>query len=263
MTSAKRFLLLSHHAASRALLGRRGLGLVLLTALPVGLAWLQVRYDENVDLENFAATMLMFVFQFALPFAGLFLGVAALGDEIDGRTLTYLFTRPMARPAIFLARFSGLSAAFLLLLVPLIFLASLVFSSRVPIAPAEAAATAGIAALGFLAYAAIFATLRVLVRRALFLGFILGFVVEGFVSKLPGAGVARWSVWHHLALLETRIFAPAALRRGELEELLRGIEDTETVSGSLTVLLAVLLVSLAAGVWLVRVRETRLANTNA
>lgn len=261
MSGIRRFLLLARHAAARALRGKRGLGLVLLAAMPVGIAWLQVRYVERVDLVSFVATVLMFVFQFALPFAGLFLGVAALGDEIEGRTITYLFTRPLPRPGVFLARYAGLSAAFVMFLVPLLLLTALVFSSRVEVTPREAAATAGIAALGFLAYAALFATLRVLMRRALFIGFILGFVVEGFVSKLPGASVARWSIWHHVALLESRIFQPSVLRRGALAELLKGVEDQETVAGSLIALGAVLAVSLAVGAWLVRVRETRLSNT--
>jgi hypothetical protein len=260
LSLSRNFLLLWLHAGGRAFAGRRGIVLGLLVALPVLIAWLQVKNDPHVGTTDFVGIMLMFVFQFVVPLGGLFLGVAALGDEIEGRTLTYLFTRPQPRPLVFLARYLGLAVAFALLLVGAVAITSFVYASRVPLTARQAAGTAGVAALGFVVYAALFAALRVFVQRALFVGFVLGFIFEGGVSKLPDSGISRCSVWHHLALLETRLFGGRVAASGDLRDVLGGIAADETAGGSLAVLGSVLLLSLAAAAWRVRSQETRLAN---
>lgn len=259
--TARSFLLLWGNATSRALLGRRGLLLILLAALPVVLAWIQVEHDTRLSPTKFVAVTLMFVFQFVVPLAGLFLGVAVLGDEIEGRTLTYLFTRPHGRSYVFLARYLGAVTAFAPLLAATVTLMAYLFGSHVNVTARDAVATAGIAVAGFLVYAAFFATMRLFLPRALFAGFILGFILEGGISKLPESGISRWSVWHHLALLETRLFE-GRLASTHLRKLLQGIAPDETVGGSLAVLAAVLVVSLATGLWRVRAQETRLANAS-
>jgi hypothetical protein len=261
VTHAKAFLLLWRHAAARALLGRRGIGLLLLAVLPAGLAWLLVTYDARVSTNSFVATMLILAFQFVLPFAGIFLGVAVMGDEIEGRTITYLFTRPMSRPLVFLARYLGHGAAFSAFLFATLALTALVFRTRVALPVREAAASAGLGVLGFLVYAAFFAALRTVVRRALFVGFILAFILEGFVSKLPRSGISGCSVWHHLALLQMRLF-PASVGSGEIGDLTAGIGPEETVASSLWVLGSILVASLVAGALNVQARETRLANAS-
>jgi ABC-type transport system involved in multi-copper enzyme maturation permease subunit len=255
---ARSALLLAGHAASRALLGRRGLALVLLALLPAGVAWLRVAHDSPVGVAEYPTVMLMLVYQFVAPFAALFLGVAVLGDEIEGRTVTYLFSRPVPRPLVYVARYAGQVATFSVLLAAALALMALVFRTRVPIDSGDAALSACVAVLGFAVYAAFFAALRVFLRRALFVGFLLAFILEGFISKLPRSGVSSWSVWHHMAVLETGIFGRGFDTSGALT---RGVGDDETVVRSLVILGAVLLASLAAGAWAVRARETRLANT--
>jgi hypothetical protein len=259
---ARNFLLLWGHAASRVLLGRRGILLILLAALPAVLAWIQVENDSRVGVTDFVGVTLMFVFQFVVPLAGLFLGVAVLGDEIEGRTLTYLFTRPHPRPLVFLARYFGAVTAFAPLLAATVAAVAYLYGTRVDITARDAVATAGIAVAGFLVYAAIFAALRLFLQRALFAGFILGFIFEGGVSKLPDSGISRCSVWHHLALLEMRLFEGRPDVSGDLGELLRGISPEETAGGSLGVLCTLFAAGLAAGVLRIRSQETRLANAS-
>ena len=256
------FLLLWRHAGGRVFLGKRGLVLVLLAALPILLAWIQVHHDRHVNVTAFFGVILMFVFQFIVPLAGLFLGVSVLGDEIEGRTLTYLFTRPQSRATVFLARYAGVATVFALLLLGAVAATAFVYSTKVPITATQAAETAAVAALGFLVYAALFAALRVFVQRALFIGFILGFIFEGIVSKIPHSGISRCSIWHHLALLELRVLEGRVSGDGDVGELLGGIAPDETVTGSLVILGSILVLSLAAGAWRVWSQETRLANAS-
>ncbi len=254
------FLLLWRHAIRRAFGGRRGVVLLLLAALPVVIAWIQVEHDPHVSTTSFVATMLMFVFQIIVPLVGLFAGVAVLGDEIEGRTLTYLFTRPHPRPLVYLARYMGLATAFALLLLGTISATAYLYASRVPITGKDVAATAGIGVLGFLAYAAFFAALRVFIQRALFVGFLLTFIFEGFVSKIPHSGISRCFVWHHLAVLEMRLFEGRVSAAGDLGDILGGLAPDETAAGSVAVLASILVASLAAAAVRIRAQETRLAN---
>ncbi|HEX5138404.1 MAG TPA: ABC transporter permease [Planctomycetota bacterium] len=255
------FLLLWGHAASRALRGRRGLALLFLAALPVVLAWIQVQHGRHLSETAFVAVTLMFVFQFVVPVAGLFLGVAVLGDEIEGRTITYLFTRPIPRPLVFLASYLGAVSAFAPLLAIAVGAMAHIFGTRVPVTGRDAVASAGIAVAGFVVYTAIFATLRLYFQRALFIGFIFGFIVEGAISKLPESGISSWSVWHHLALLEVRLF-DGRLPGQHLRHLLQSIAPDETVAGSVAVLATVLAVALVIGMLQIRAQETRLANAS-
>lgn len=259
---ARSFFLLWMHAASRALVGRRGLTLVILAALPVLLSWIQVENDRHLSVAGFVGVTLMFLFQFVVTLAGLFLGVSVLGDEIEGRTLTYLFTRPLPRPLVFLARYLGVATAFAPLLAATVALMAYLYGAHVDLTPRDAVVTAGIAIGGFLVYAAIFATLRLFMQRALFAGFILGFIFEGAISKLPDTGISRCSVWHHLALLETRHFQGRFHVHGDFAEVLSGIAAEETAGGSLAVLAVVLGISLGLGLLRVQTQETRLANAS-
>jgi len=136
----RNFLRLSLHAGGRAFVGKRGLVLGLLSALPIALAWIQVENDPRVNETEFVGVMLL-VFQFVVPLAGLFFGVAVLGDEIEGRTLTYLFTRPHPRPLVFLARYFGLATAFGLLLLGTVAVTSYIYASKVPITARQVAGT--------------------------------------------------------------------------------------------------------------------------
>jgi len=259
--TARSFLLLWGHAASRALRGRRGVVLLFLAALPAVLAWIQVEHGRHLSETRFVAVTLMFVFQFVVPLAGLFLGVAVLGDEIEGRTVTYLFTRPVPRPLVFLASYLGAACAFAPLLAIAVGVMAHIFGSRTGVTSRDAVATAGIAVAGFVVYMAIFATLRLYFQRALFFGFIFGFIVEGAISKLPESGISSWSVWHHMTLLEVRLF-DGRLSGTHLTKLLQSIAPDETVGRSLAVLATVLAVALTIGMLQIRAQETRLANAS-
>jgi hypothetical protein len=255
----RNFLRLCVHAGARALQGKRGLVLLVICALPVVLSWIQTSHDPRVTMTKVLAMMLVSVFQIVLPLAGLFLGVAVLGDEIEGRTITYLFTRPQSRAVVFLARYAGVVAVSSCLLVAAAGVAVWLYEARAPVTGQQIAGTAGLAVLGFLVYAAFFAMLRLYVKRALFVGFILTFILEVAVSKLPDSGISRCTVWHHMALLESRLLG---VQPRDMRHLLGGVSPDETVATSLVILGAILVVSLALGALRVRSRETRLANAS-
>jgi len=129
-----------------------------------------------------------------------------------------------------------------------------VFRSAVPLDTVQVLGSVAIAVGGLLVYAAFFALLRALLRRALFIGFLITFITEVAISKMPVSGLSACSIWHHLALLELRLLDLQTTRIA----LFRGISPSETATTSLVVLGCILGVSLLAGIWIVQRREFRL-----
>ncbi|MHC4162981.1 MAG: hypothetical protein ACYSUM_12695, partial [Planctomycetota bacterium] len=97
MRMLRGYLLVSSNAFGRLLTEKRTLALLLLVALPVVFAFLQVTFERSVDLDTYVLTTLFVVLQLVVPLCALVVGVAVMGDEIESRCVTYLFTRPLPR----------------------------------------------------------------------------------------------------------------------------------------------------------------------
>jgi ABC-type transport system involved in multi-copper enzyme maturation permease subunit len=248
------YLLVFGNAFGRLLTEKRTLALLLLVALPVVFAFLQVTFERDVDLDKFILTMLFVMLQLVVPLCALVVGVAVMGDEIESRCVTYLFTRPVPRVVTYLGRLTGHAAAGGLLIAVSVMLVAYLLGSKVGLSGREAAASLGISVLGFLVYTALFAALRLVLRRALFVGFILAVIFEGWVSKLPVSGFANISVWHHLAVLHARLFE----ERWVGQVIPKSIGLDETAAHSLWALAIILAVSLAVGITLIQRREIRI-----
>ncbi len=245
-------LLVARQSFRRAFRGPRVLWLGLVTLLPLLLALLQSSHRRGGDFETFAVTTLFFTLQAIVPFLGLMLGVSIFGDEVEGRTLTYLFTRPLPRPVFYVGRLLGMGAAFAIVVGVTTWGATLIYGRNLDLAPSEVRGAVAAAVGGFVAYLAFFAALRVLFRRALFVGFILAFMFEGAISKLPQGNVGQISIWHQSALIFLR-----GMEHRELDpEAIESIGSEETAGEAWRVLVAVFLVSTAVGAWFIHRRET-------
>ena len=243
------------HAFFSLLFSRWMILLALVAFFPPLLSELIVLFGPKTPTLKQYLTMLgLPVLQLAVPFPALFLGVAVLGEEIDGRTLTYLFTRPLPRSVHYLGRLFGFVGAYGVILGVGVLGVAFVFRSAVPLDTVQVLGSVAIAVGGLLVYAAFFALLRALLRRALFIGFLITFITEVAISKMPVSGLSACSIWHHLALLELRLLDLQTTRIA----LFRGISPSETATTSLVVLGCILGVSLLAGIWIVQRREFRL-----
>jgi ABC-2 type transport system permease protein len=165
----------------RGLLGRRRtLLLILLVALPVGIALLVRISGGRPDADRILDTL---VVRTVMPLAALILGTAAIGSEIDDGTAVYLMIKPIARWRIALAKAvvaAGLTAA---LVVPAVVITGLLIGSRTD--TATSIIGYGVACLvGGSAYAVAFMTLSVFTSRALLVGLGYTLIWEGVLSGL-------------------------------------------------------------------------------
>jgi len=177
---------------------RRSLVMGFLVALPAVLALVyrivlasgvQARFLPPLDL--YALVVAMFWIRNVLPLAALFHATSLIADEVEGRTLTYLLTRPVARPAILAGKFAAYLATSLAVALPSVvvtffLLASARGWSGVGAAVPDLLRDLGVVVLALVAYGAVFSFLGVLLRRPVIPGLLFLFVWERLMAALPG-----------------------------------------------------------------------------
>jgi ABC-2 type transport system permease protein len=125
-----------------------------------------------------------------LPLAALFYATSLVADEVEGRTLTYLLTRPLTRPAIFAGKFAAYLATTLILALPACVVTFFLLLSSRGFASLGAAAgdlfrDLAVVTLTLLVYGAFFALAGVLLKRPVIPGLMFLYGWE-LLANLPG-----------------------------------------------------------------------------
>jgi hypothetical protein len=128
--------------------------------------------------------------RFIIPVLGVFYGTALIADEVDDKTITYLFTRPIQRSAVLLGKFLAYLVCTTLLVLPSVML---VFFLIVPTgggsigqAFPSLVADLGMLVAGLAAYGAVFALVGTRLKRPLVVGLVFAFGWEPAVLLFPG-----------------------------------------------------------------------------
>ena len=180
----------------RALWLRSTLLAVLAAALPVGLAALILWLSRESELGS--PPVLPFVWlmmvRAVVPLTALLIGAGVVAEEVDDRTITYLFVRPIPRPALLLGRWSA-AALILSVLLASSSVAVLLLLERAAVAHTQLGLPAGLwsrvvtaVVVGGLVYSALFAALGTWLRHPVIVGAGYVFAVEGLLGTLPGEG---------------------------------------------------------------------------
>lgn len=262
MNSLRALLIAGRHAARDALRGKRLVVLLGIAALPLLLLLLAPLNDAGeVEAETFHTALLMITFQLVVPFSALLLGVAVLGDEIEGRTVTYLFTRPVGRGTLYLGRLLGMGAAWSLVFALILGIGMHARPVEPKPLPADLWRPIAIGIGGFWAYFAAFALLRMLFKRALLTGMFYILIVDGFISKMADIGGVKLSLWHYMAQLHLATYEGERLRGFGF--VAKTMAPEETAAGSVMVLVGVAVVGAALGMWVTRAKEYPVAGAVA
>lgn len=127
--------------------------------------------------------------RFIIPILGVFYGTALVADEVDDKTITYLFTRPIPRGAVLVGKYFAYLACTVLLVLPSVVL---VYFLVVPVGGTIAGtftalvADLGTLAAGLIAYGALFAFVGARLKRPLVAGLVFAFGWEPGVLLFPG-----------------------------------------------------------------------------
>jgi len=226
----------------------------LLGLIPVAIAVI-VRIVMSGRAEDVVAVfneiLMVFYVTFDIVILSLFYGTSIVAEETEGRTLPYLITRPLSKPAIFLGKYAAYVILMIIMVWTSLFLSFFIMNGhrlRDPVLYLTFLRYAGALGLGILAYTAFFAFLGTFLKRAILVGLLFGFGWENVIQYFPGS-TQKFSLVHYMKSLMPR--RPSG---GPLSMLLFRLEPTEPAVAVLTlVLIAAAFLALAC--WLFRTKE--------
>jgi ABC-type transport system involved in multi-copper enzyme maturation permease subunit len=168
--------------------------------------------------------MWFFFVRFAIPVLGVFYGTSLIADEVEDKTITYLFSRPVPRSAVLFGKYLAYLVCTVFVVLPAVVLVWLLV---VPIGGSLGAGFGdllkdlGLLALGLMVYGAVFALVGAALKRPLLSGlvFVLGW--EPIAVVLPGY-LKRLSVAYYLQGLVPHAM-PANSPLSLIQELFREI----------------------------------------
>ena len=197
---------------------------------------------------------------FLIPIVAIFVGVSAIGEQIEDGTIVYPWTRPVRRRAIYLGRLVAAQAvASLLLAASLILCFLIMVSSGFEVITWDFLKlyfnTFMVIFLGAFSYVGLFAAMGTFLKKPILPAILFAFIWEG-LSKVP-ARVQELTLRFHLLNLLDKPDAPVDDLPGLLEALLTATVKRNPVPQfqSVAVLLAIMLVATALGIWRLRHKE--------
>jgi ABC-type transport system involved in multi-copper enzyme maturation permease subunit len=185
----------------------------------------------------FGMMMWLLYIRFIVPVLGVFYGTALVADEVEDKTITYLFTRPIRRGAILLGKYLAYLVCTALLVLPSVVL---VYFLIVPLGGGSVGenfpyllADLGMLAIGLTAYGAVFGLVGARFKRPLVMGLVFIFGWEPAVLLFPGY-LKQLTVGYYLQAL-----VPQALPADtDVSVLLQVFREVPTIRVSLFALAA-------------------------
>jgi ABC-2 type transport system permease protein len=140
--------------------------------------------------DLYAIIIAIYYVRNVVPLAALFYATSLVADEVEGKTLTYLLTRPVTRPSILLGKFLAYVVTTLALTLPatvitFFLLVTVGGFSGVGAAVPDLLRDLGAMSLTLVVYGAFFTLLGVLLRRPMIPGLLFLFGWE-LIANLPG-----------------------------------------------------------------------------
>ena len=201
---------------SRMLWSRSTIFMALVVGLPVVIAAI-VRALEVSGLGGgkvdgvaisgpalFGSMIWLMYLRFIVPVLAVFYGTSLIADEIEDKTITYLFTRPIPRGAVMAGKYLAYLVCTVMVVLPSVMI---VYFLIVPYGGGSIAASfpdlvkdLALLALGLIAYGALFAWVGARFKRPLLTGLIFVFGWEQAAMVFPGY-LKRFTVSYYLQAL--------------------------------------------------------------
>jgi ABC-2 type transport system permease protein len=217
-----------------------------------GIAPLRVNGVRADAAGVFGMMVWVFFLRFIVPVLGVFYGTALIADEVEEKTITYLFTRPIRRGSVLIGKYLAYLVCTTLVVLPAI---TLVYFLLVPFGEIAGSfrwllTDLGLLALGLAAYGALFALVGATLKRPLVIGLIFAFGWEQVAMILPGY-LRRFTVAHYLQSM-----VPHTMPSEGVASLLQAVfTEAPPLWLSLVTLAGIILVGLALASRAVEQRE--------
>ena len=229
---------------------RRTIFMILIVGAPVLIALLirvvdavsgggafQVNGIRMAGPAIFGMMIWIFYLRFTVPVLGVFYGTSLIADEVEDKTITYLFTRPIPRGAVLAGKYLAYLACTVFVVLPSVMLVYLLI---VPMRGSLGASFIDLVkdlvllGIGLGVYGALFALVGSTFRRPLLVGLIFIFGWEQAALAFPGY-LKKFTVAYYLQSL-----VPHAMPSDSALSLIQGIfRDTPSLAVSLICLAAI------------------------
>jgi ABC-2 type transport system permease protein len=192
----------------------------------------------------FGLMIWVFYLRFTVPVLGVFYGTSLIADEVEDKTITYLFTRPIPKGAVLLGKFLAYLACTLFVVLPSVVI---VYLCIVPLRGSlggsfpDLLTYLSLLAIGLAVYGSVFAFIGARFKRPLLVGLIFIFGWEQAALAFPGY-LKKFTVAYYLQAM-----VPHAMPNDGVVSLIQGIfRETPSLGESLFWLLVILLAFLWA-----------------
>lgn len=203
---------------------KKAIFMLVVTYLPVLLGVYYRLFGRGVHAGQALSFIMPFFLQFLSVLVALFYATALMADEIDNKTITYLFTRPVRKYSVIMGKFAAYILEVSLFLVPPMFFTFLIIAtgngifSKPILSLSHFGKQLGPTILALIVYGAIFTFFGAWWKRPMVLGALFAFGWEKVGLMAPGA-IKRFSVSHYLMSLfpegtpikEFRVHGPPGL----------------------------------------------------
>jgi ABC-type transport system involved in multi-copper enzyme maturation permease subunit len=240
---------------SRMLWSRSTIFMALVVGLPVVIAAI-VRGLEVAGLGGgkvdgvaisgpalFGSMIWLMYLRFIVPVLAVFYGTSLIADEVEDKTITYLFTRPIPRGAVMAGKYLAYLVCTIMVVLPSVMI---VYFLVVPYGGGSIAASfpdlvkdLALLALGLIAYGALFAWVGARFKRPLLTGLIFVFGWEQAAMVFPGY-LKRFTIAYYLQALVPHTM-PSDNLLGMLQAIVRETPSLLTCLVSLAVITALFL----------------------
>jgi len=210
----------------------------------MGVAPLRVNGVRVGGASIFGMMIWVLFIRFTIPMLGVFYGTSLIADEVDDKTLTYLFTRPVQRGAVLMGKYLAYLVCTTLVVLPSVMIVYFLIVPFLEIAGSFhlLLVDLGIMALGLAAYGALFGLVGTVLKRPLVVGLVFAFGWEQLALLMPGY-MRRFTLAYYIQGL-----VPHAMPSDGVTSLIQAVfAESPTIITCLLSLAVVIVVSLVFG----------------
>jgi len=194
-----------------------------------------------------------FYLRFIVPILGVFYGTSLMADEVEDKTITYLFTRPVRRGAVLVGKYLAYLACTVFVVLPsvvLVYLLVVPMRGTLGGSFIDLLKDLALLTLGLAAYGALFAFVGAKFKRPLLIGLIFIFGWEQAALVIPGY-LRQLTIAYYVQAI-----VPHAMPDDNVISLLQGIfRETPPLWVSLFCIAAIWGIFLFLAAWVVERRE--------
>jgi ABC-type transport system involved in multi-copper enzyme maturation permease subunit len=201
----------------------------------------------------FGLMIWVFYLRFTVPVLGVFYGTSLMADEVEDKTITYLFTRPIRRGAVLLGKYLAYLGCTVFVVLPsvvIVYLLIVPMRGSLGGSFVDLVKDLSLLALGLAVYGALFGFIGAKFKRPLLVGLIFVFGWEQAALAFPGY-LKKFTIAYYLQAL-----VPHAMPNDNTLSLIQGIfRESPGLWTSLFWLAVIWITFLTSAAWVVERRE--------